>query len=106
MHSHSYQLSNANGTLESLRNAGINGKVKMIAFDPSDALVEALEDGSCSGIVLQDPVQMGYQAVKTLVGSIKGEKAPDFISTGEYIATPENMSEEQIQLLLKPSILE
>ena len=97
---------NANGTLESLRNAGINRKVKMIAFDPSDALIEALEDGSCSGIVLQDPVQMGYQAVKTLVGSIKGEKAPDFISTGEYVATPENMNEEQFQMLLKPSILE
>lgn len=97
---------NANGTLESLRNAGINGKVKMIAFDPSDALIEALDDGSCSGIVLQDPVQMGYQAVKTLVGSIKGEKAPDFISTGEYVATPENMNEEQFQMLLKPSILE
>lgn len=97
---------NANGTLESLRNAGINGKVKMIAFDPSDALIEALDDGSCSGIVLQDPVQMGYQAVKTLVGSIKGEEAPDFISTGEYVATPENMNEEQFQTLLKPSILE
>ena len=97
---------NANGTLESLRNAGVNGKVKLIAFDPSDALIEALEDGSCSGIVLQDPVQMGYQAVTTLVAAIKGEKAPEFISTGEYVATPENMNDEQFQKLLKPSILE
>ncbi|MGI9471443.1 MAG: substrate-binding domain-containing protein [Rubripirellula sp.] len=97
---------NANGTLESLRNAGVNGKVKLIAFDPSDALIEALEDGSCSGIVLQDPVQMGYQAVKTLVAAIKGDQAPGFVSTGEYVATPENMNEEQFQKLLKPSILE
>jgi len=97
---------NANGTLEALRNAGLNKKVKFIAFDPSDALIEALEDGSCSGIVLQDPVQMGYQSVKTIVGAIRGEAAEEFISTGEYVATPENMQEERIQELLKPSIIE
>lgn len=97
---------NANGTLESLRNAGLNKKVKLIAFDPSDALTEALTDGSCSGIIIQDPVQMGYQAVKTIVGSINGEKAEAFISTGEYVATPENMNDEESLRLLKPSILE
>lgn len=97
---------NANGTLEALRNAGLNQKVKLIAFDPSDALLEALQDGSCSGIILQDPVQMGYQSVMTLVAAIKGEKAEPFISTGEYVATPENMNEERIQMLLKPAILE
>ncbi len=74
-----------------MRNAGLNKQVKLIAFDPSDALIEALEDGSCSGIVLQDPVQMGYQSVKTLVAAIDGKKAEAFISTGEYVATPENM---------------
>lgn len=97
---------NANGTLEALRNAGLNKKVKLIAFDPSDALTEALTDGSCSGIIIQDPVQMGYQAVKTMVGSINGEKAEAFISTGEYVATPENMNDEESLRLLKPSILE
>ena len=97
---------NANGTLESLRNAGLNKKVKFIAFDPSDALIEALKDGSCQGIVLQDPVQMGYQGVKTLVASLGGTAAEPYISTGEYVATPENMEEEQYQKLLKPSIFE
>lgn len=97
---------NANGALEALRNAGLNKKVKFIAFDPSDSLIEALEDGSCSGIVLQDPVQMGYQSVKTLVASIGGEQAEDFISTGEYCATPDNMKDERIQELLKPQVVE
>ena len=97
---------NANGTLESLRNAGLNKKVKFIAFDTSDALIEALGDGSCQGIVLQDPVQMGYQSVKTLVASLGGEQAPEFTSTGEYVATPENMNEEKYKALLKPSIVE
>lgn len=97
---------NANGTLEALRNAGLNKKVRFIAFDPSDALIEGLKDGSCSGIVLQDPVQMGYQSVITLVGSLNGESAEAFISTGEYCATPDNMSDERIQELLKPEIVD
>lgn len=97
---------NANGTLEALRNAGLNQKVKLIAFDPSDALIEALGDGSCSGIVLQDPVEMGYQSVKTLVGAINGETAEAFISTGEYVATPKNMGDEHMEMLLKPAITE
>ena len=95
---------NANGTLESLRNAGLDGKVKFIAFDPSDALIEGLEDGSCSGIVLQDPVEMGYRSVLTIVDSIKGKNAEAFISTGEYCATPENMGEDRMKELLKPQI--
>ncbi|MEM8733453.1 MAG: substrate-binding domain-containing protein [Planctomycetota bacterium] len=97
---------NANGTLEALKNAGLNGKVKFIAFDPSDALIEALGDGSCQGIVLQDPVQMGYQSVMTMVDAINGKPAEPFTSTGEYCATPENMNEDRIQELLKPEIQE
>ena len=97
---------NANGTLEALRDAGLNEKVKFIAFDPSDALIEAMQDGSCSGIILQDPVQMGYQSVKTLVAAIGGADAEACISTGEYVATPENMNDERTQELLKPSIVE
>ena len=97
---------NANGTLEALRDAGLNEKVKFIAFDPSDALIEAMHDGSCSGIILQDPVQMGYQSVKTLVAAIGGADAEAFISTGEYVATPGNMNDERTQELLKPSIVE
>jgi ribose transport system substrate-binding protein len=97
---------NANGTLEALRNAGLNGKVKMIAFDPSDALIEGLSDGSVSGIVLQDPVTMGYTAVNAMVDSLNGKQPEAFISTGEYVATPENMNEEQYQSLLKPPLEE
>lgn len=96
---------NANGTLEALKNAGLAGKVKFIGFDPSDSLIEALKDGHCHGIVLQDPVQMGYQSVMTLVEAINGKRAEPFQSTGEYLATPENMDEPKYQKLLQPETL-
>ncbi|QDV46819.1 D-ribose-binding periplasmic protein precursor [Stieleria neptunia] len=96
---------NANGTLEAIKNAGMAGKVKFIAFDPSDALIQAMKDGHCHGIVLQDPVQMGYQSVITLVDSLNGQSAEAFQSTGEYLATPENMDEETYQKLLQPETM-
>lgn len=96
---------NGNGTLEAIRNAGLAGKVKFIGFDPSDALIEALRQGNCHGIVLQDPVQMGYQSVITLVNQLNGKAAEPFQSTGEYLATPENMNEQRYQNLLKPETL-
>jgi ribose transport system substrate-binding protein len=97
---------NANGTLESLKNAGVDKQVKFIAFDPSDALIEALKNGSCAGIVLQDPVKMGYLSVKTLVAAIAGEKAEEFTSTGEFFASPANLNDQRIQQLLKPPLQE
>ncbi len=95
---------NANGTLESLKNAGVDRQVKFIGFDPSNALIEALKSGSCAGIVLQDPVKMGYQSVMTLVGAIRGESAEPFISTGEYFASPDNMNDPEIARLLTPPL--
>ncbi|MEL6104675.1 MAG: substrate-binding domain-containing protein [Planctomycetota bacterium] len=98
---------NANGTLEAIRNAGLAGKIKFIAFDPSDSLIEAMKEGHCQGIVLQDPVEMGYQSVQTIVAAIQGGKdASAFQSTGEYLATPQNMEDELYARLLKPALLE
>jgi len=95
---------NCNGTLEALIQSGKAGKVKFIAFDPSDALINGMKEkqGHVHGIVLQDPVHMGYTAVKTLVASLQGKQVEPRIATGEYVATPENMSTEQYDRLLNP----
>src|SRR5687768_9019028 len=83
---------NANGVLGALENTGLAGKVKALVFDPSPALIKALTDGKVHGIVLQDPVTMGYLGVKTMVAHLDGSKVETRIVTGEYVATPENMN--------------
>jgi ribose transport system substrate-binding protein len=93
---------NATGVLGALNELNLAGKVKFVAFDPNVPLVNGLGDGKVDGIVLQDPVTMGYQAVMTMVKHLKGEPVEKRISTGEYVATPENMNEERMQQLLKP----
>ncbi len=83
---------NSVGTLGALEDAGLATKVKFVAFDPSPRLVKAMGDGKIDGIVLQDPVTMGYLAVKTMVAHLEGKQTPDRIVTGEFVSTPKNMN--------------
>ena len=75
---------------------------KFIGFDPGPQLVPALAEGKIHGLVLQDPVAMGYQSVKMLVAHLRGEQVEKRVVTGEVMATPENMHEPAIKKLLEP----
>ncbi|MEX0586509.1 MAG: substrate-binding domain-containing protein [Pirellulales bacterium] len=93
---------NNKGMLRALENAPWSKDVKFVGFDSDPRFVQALRDRRMHGIVLQDPVKMGYLAVKTLVLHLRGEKVEKLITTGEYLATPDNMDEPRMKELLAP----
>jgi ribose transport system substrate-binding protein len=93
---------NNKGMLQALENSGLAGKIKFIGFDSDPRFVDALKEGKMHGIVLQDPFHMGYQAVKTMVEQLDGKKVEKVITTGEYLATAENMNEPRMKELLNP----
>ncbi len=93
---------NNKGMLQALENEGKAGKVKFVAFDSGPRMIEGLKNGSVHGVVLQDPVNMGYLAVKTMVAHLDGETVEKKIDTGVHLATPENMEDEKIASLLTP----
>ena len=94
--------STAFAMLRALEDSGLAGKVKYVGFDSSDRLVLALQKGYIQGLVLQDPINMGYLGVKTLVAHLQGEKVEKRIDTGSSVATTENMNEPKIKNLLEP----
>ncbi len=93
---------NNRGMLAALESLQMAGKVKFVGFDSDPRFVEALRQGKMHGIVLQDPVRMGYLAVKTMVQHLRGQEVPKRIATGEHLATPENMDTPEIKRLLFP----
>jgi ribose transport system substrate-binding protein len=93
---------NATGCLGALEQTELDGKVAFIGFDPNADLIRGLSSKKVQGIVLQDPVRMGYEAVMSMHKHLQGEKVPKRIDTGETVATAENMSEPRIQQLLHP----
>jgi ribose transport system substrate-binding protein len=90
--------------LRALQDGGVTGKVKFVGFDSSDPLVAAMKRGELHGLVLQDPIRMGYLGVKTMVAHLKGERIERRIDTGSEVATPDNMDEPHVRSLLEPDI--
>lgn len=89
------------GMLLALSNAGLGGgKVKIVGFANSQPFVEALKRNDLQGLVLQDPVKMGYLGVKTIVAVLRGEKVPAFVDTGVGVATSDNLNDPAIAALI------
>lgn len=93
---------NCNGVLEALKQTGLAGKVKFVAFDPSDTLIRGMSENNVAGIMLQDPFEMGRQSVLALTKHLRKEVVEPVISTGEYVATPENQDKPPYDRLLRP----
>ena len=90
---------------KALRDIGkAGGKVKMVGFDSGSQSVADLKNGDVQGLVVQNPVLMGYLGVLTLVKHLQGEKVEKRIDTGVVVATPENMEQPEIKELLHPPI--
>ena len=95
------------GMTMALRNIGrAGGNVKLVGFDVGTAAVEALKKGDVLGLVVQDPLKMGYTCVMTMVDHLQGKKVPEKIDTGVYLVTPDNIETPEMQALIKPPLAE
>jgi ribose transport system substrate-binding protein len=93
----------SSGMLLALRDAGLaGGRVKFVVFDSGDLLNAGLRSGDIQGLVIQNPVKMGYLGVKTIVAVLRGEEVPKAIDTGVGLVTPETMNEPAMAALLNP----
>ena len=92
------------GMLRALQDASLAGKVRYVGFDSSAKLVEALRTGQINGLVLQNPIRMGYLGVCTMVKHLRGQAVDKRIDTGAKLATRENMDQPEIKELLEPKL--
>jgi len=94
----------AAGMLLALQDLGRAGKITFLGFDAHQSFLDAMKRGEMSGFVLQNPFEMGYQAVKTMVQHLQGKTVPAVVDTGVQVVTPENMDTPEMQRVLKPPI--
>jgi ribose transport system substrate-binding protein len=78
------------------------GKIKVIGFDASPPIVDALKEGILHATVLQDPVAMGYRSVTAMHDRLTGKEVKPRVETGETLATKENMQSARVHALLYP----
>lgn len=75
------------------------GKVLAVGFDSGALQQDAIRNGKFLGAVTQNPVKIGYEAVKLAVKASKGEKVEN-VDTGVEWYTKENIDSKEIQELL------
>jgi len=92
------------GMLRALEDTGRAGRVKFVGFDGSPKLAAALRAGKIQGLVLQDPVRMGYDGVTIMTKHLRKQAVPKFVDTGCVVATPENAATADVARLLEPEI--
>lgn len=92
------------GMLLALRSRGLAGKLRFVGFVASEGLVEALAAGELDGLVIQDPMKMGYLGVQTAVQALRGQSVPERVDTGVTVATRENMQQPEVAGLLHPDL--
>ena len=92
------------GAAKALRSRGLTDKVRMVGFDFSDTIEKDLKDGVVDALVVQDPFNIGYAAVKTIVAKLNGETPEKRIDSPATIVTADNLPDPKIDALVHPDL--
>ena len=92
------------GMLLALQDIGKAGKVTFVGFDTSQTFIDAMRAKQLHGIVVQNPFNMGYLGVRTMVESLQGKTVDKRIDTGVTMITSDNLDAADTQTLLHPPL--
>ena len=92
------------GLMRALKTVGKAGSVKLVGFDYTDPVEEAIRSGDIAGVVVQDPFRMGYEGVKSAFAVLQGEKVDRLVKTDVVFVTAENIDDPDIVAVTKPDI--
>ena len=92
------------GMLLALEDIGKAGKISFVGFDTSQRFIDALNANQLHGLVVQNPFNMGYLGVRTMVDSLLGKPVEKKIDTGVMLVTKENLQTPEVNTLLHPPL--
>lgn len=85
------------GIVNAVKEMKKTGKVVVVGYDSGKLQTDAIRSGLMAGAITQNPVGIGYEAVKAAVRAIKGEKLPALIDTGFYWYDKKNIDDPAIK---------
>ncbi len=92
------------GICLAIEELGLSKKIKVVGFDSSNVIIEALERGIIEAILVQKPFNMGYLGVKVAVDLFDGKKVEQDTDTGYKLITADTLYDTENQKLLYPII--
>jgi ribose transport system substrate-binding protein len=92
------------GMLLALKKSNLNKKMRFVGFDSSEKLIGALKDGDVDALVVQNPFNMGYLAVKTMAEHLRGKHVEKRIDTGARLVTKDSLEDPAVKEILAPDL--
>jgi ribose transport system substrate-binding protein len=92
------------GMLLALQDIGKAGKITLVGFDAGETLLAGLKAGQIQGLVVQNPMRMGYLGVKTMVDHLRGRPVAKVVDTGVILVTPDNVDSPSVQDIVNPPL--
>jgi ribose transport system substrate-binding protein len=81
-----------------------DAKVRMIAFDSNDQLVADLQDRNIDALIIQKPMQMGYDSVEALGRKLQGQPVESRVDLPAVLVTRADMEKPDVIELLHPDL--
>jgi ribose transport system substrate-binding protein len=92
------------GAARAVEERKLSGKIKFVGFDSSHELIEALNKGVISALLVQDPFRIGFEAVETVVEALNGRHPPRRMDLSAVVITKADLDKPSIQKLLNPDV--
>lgn len=93
--------SSSDGMLRALRDQKLAGKIRFVGFDSTDFLIQGLEKQEINGLVIQNPQQMGYLGIKTVLAAVRNTPLKGrTVYTDTTLLTRENVHSAEIKKLI------
>jgi ribose transport system substrate-binding protein len=96
--------SNESSSVGAVRALKDRRDIKLVGFDSSPQLVEALRDGTVDSLVVQDPFQMGYKSMVAAVTKLKGGSPEHIQNIRPTLVTRDNVDTPEIQKKINPDL--
>lgn len=92
------------GAGDAVKEMNLSGRVKIIAFDSTQEIIEHMEEGIIQAVVIQNPFGMGYMGVNFASKAIDGRKVPRRVDTGSKVIDRDGIYLTENQKLLFPFV--
>jgi ribose transport system substrate-binding protein len=90
------------GAINALNQAGKAGKIKLIGWDASPDEIKGVTSGAITALVVQNPFRMGFDSVNAMVKTVRTGQITSSEDTGVTFVTRQNITDPQVQAILKP----
>jgi ribose transport system substrate-binding protein len=90
-------LFSAMGAANGVKQGGVTGKVKVVAFDAPTSIVGEIKSGNVDIAIAQHPAEIGYFGVVAAYAHLTGQSIPTLIGTGFTVIDKDNVDDPKVK---------